>query len=118
MLHVNATQKTIVILILAIIFTTGTIQANDKVSAPEEAWSKTFGGTDSDWACSVQQTRDGGYILAGTTESYGAGWNDFWLVKVRGPEQKALSAISKAKSAIASADQIGADTMNAQNLFK
>jgi len=45
-------------------------------------WDKTFGGTDRDWAHSVQQTSDGGYILAGYTNSYGAGGNDFWLVKV------------------------------------
>ena len=45
-------------------------------------WDKPFGGTDRDWAHSVQQTSDGGYILAGYTNSYGAGGNDFWLVKV------------------------------------
>ena len=36
-------------------------------------WDKTFGGTDRDWAHSVQQTSDGGYILAGYTNSYGVG---------------------------------------------
>ncbi len=44
-------------------------------------WDKTFGGTGLEWACSVQQTSDGGYVLAGRTDSYGAGGGDFWLVK-------------------------------------
>jgi parallel beta-helix repeat protein len=47
-------------------------------------WDKTFGGTDWDVALSVQQTSDGGYILAGGTELYGAGSGDFWLIKVSG----------------------------------
>ena len=50
------------------------------VSGTEE-WSNTFGGGGSDWFWSVQQTSDGGYILGGETRSYGAGWDDFWLVK-------------------------------------
>jgi hypothetical protein len=49
---------------------------------PEEAWNMTFGGPDRDVARSVQQTVDGGYILAGGTESYDANDRDFWLVKV------------------------------------
>ncbi|MFH1009998.1 MAG: T9SS type A sorting domain-containing protein [bacterium] len=44
-------------------------------------WSRTFGGASYDYCFSVQQTPDGGYILAGYTESFGAGGTDFWLVK-------------------------------------
>jgi hypothetical protein len=44
-------------------------------------WTKVFGDSSYDWAGSVQQTPDGGYIVAGLTESYGAGGRDFYLIK-------------------------------------
>ncbi len=50
-------------------------------AAPSLSWSKTFGGENDDGAYSVIQTSDGGYALAGWTNSYGAGGGDFWLVK-------------------------------------
>jgi uncharacterized delta-60 repeat protein len=46
-----------------------------------EQWTRTFGGSSNDSAYSVEQTSDGGYILAGYTYSLGAGNSDFWLVK-------------------------------------
>jgi len=54
-----------------------------------EQWNQTFGGSDYDWVESVQQTTDGGYILTGSTWSYGVGHNDAWLIKTdaEGAEQ-------------------------------
>jgi len=44
--------------------------------------TQKYGGLDNDEARSVVQTVDGGYALAGSTGSFGAGTDDFWLVKV------------------------------------
>jgi len=44
-------------------------------------WNQTYGGPKDDHACSIVQTRDGGYTIAGDTNSYGVGYTDFWLVK-------------------------------------
>jgi hypothetical protein len=48
------------------------------------SWAKTTGGNNEDMARSVQQTVDGGYIVAGYTYSYGAGSRDILLLKYDG----------------------------------
>jgi hypothetical protein len=48
---------------------------------PSERWMKTFGGNSSDTGHSVRQTSDGGYIVVGSTFSFGAGQADFWVIK-------------------------------------
>ncbi|MCX6601485.1 MAG: hypothetical protein NT025_07970 [bacterium] len=49
--------------------------------APEIEWSRTYGGSGDDECSSVQPTADGGYVLAGATNSFGAGDYDAWLLK-------------------------------------
>jgi len=50
----------------------------------EVSWQKTYGGSSEDYARSIQQTADGGYIVAGDTESFGAGSSDIWVLKLDG----------------------------------
>jgi len=46
------------------------------------SWQKTFGGVDDDEANSIQQTKDGGYIIAGWTRSFGSGEKDAHILKL------------------------------------
>lgn len=45
-------------------------------------WQYTYGGTDYEYAKSVEQTTDGGYIVLGYTGSFGAGLHDIWVLKL------------------------------------
>jgi len=45
-------------------------------------WEKAYGGNGYDRGNSVKETKDGGYIIAGITESFGSGFEDVYLLKL------------------------------------
>jgi predicted secreted protein len=73
-------QKALVMFMIGISILTLGIQRAE-ASGSVYGWEQTYGGTKSQEAFCVIQTSDGGYALAGFTESYGAGAANFWLVK-------------------------------------
>jgi hypothetical protein len=50
-------------------------------SQGDSLWTKTFGGSGLELGADVQVLEDGGFILLGSTESFGNGGSDIWLIK-------------------------------------
>ncbi|MCX6601479.1 MAG: hypothetical protein NT025_07940 [bacterium] len=48
---------------------------------PDSLWAHTYGGANEEVGYNVRQTGDGGYIVVGQTNSFGAGDADIWLLK-------------------------------------
>lgn len=48
----------------------------------EAQWARTYGGSSEDRARAIQETLDGGYVVAGETRSFGAGSSDVWVLKL------------------------------------
>jgi len=73
------------LLILLIIFY---FSVDIHAQSPIIVWQKCLGGSKDDYASSIQQTNDKGYIIAGFTKSNDGnisgnhGGSDFWIVKI------------------------------------
>ena len=52
------------------------------MSDAQAQWATSIGGSDNDQLNSICATTDGGYAVAGSTNSFGAGNYDFWVLKV------------------------------------
>jgi hypothetical protein len=47
-----------------------------------ELWNRTFGGNENDYGKDIQITKDGGFIIAGNTQSFADDyWGDIWLIR-------------------------------------
>jgi len=57
-------------------------------SSGSKIWFKHYGGSSSETGLSIQQTSDGGYVLAGLNESYTYGLNDFGIYKLNSSGSK------------------------------
>ena len=45
-------------------------------------WSKTFGSAGADSGAMLRQTTDGAYVVIANTASFGAGGQDFYMIKI------------------------------------
>ncbi|MBN2380073.1 hypothetical protein JXM67_09765 [candidate division WOR-3 bacterium] len=50
-------------------------------SLGDSVWARTYGGIGKDLGYEVHQTFDGGYVIVGSTESFGVLGSDLWLLK-------------------------------------
>src|SRR6185436_5727124 len=51
-------------------------------SNADTLWTRTFGGSGEDIANSIIQLQDGGFIFTGSTDSYGLGGNDVYVIRM------------------------------------
>ncbi|HOK21331.1 MAG TPA: hypothetical protein PLO66_01410 [Bacteroidales bacterium] len=78
---------TFITILLALILFNG-VNNKSLAQAPTIEWQKCLGGSNDDWAYSIQQTSDGGFIVAGYTNSNDGdvsgnhGDSDAWIVKL------------------------------------
>lgn len=78
-------KMSLLFLVLVLLIQSLNVAAAAASEAPAEQWNRSFGGGSEDNFRCVEQTSDGGYIVAGTTDSYGKGTDgqsDAWLIKL------------------------------------
>lgn len=76
-----ATNKRGLIVVLIYLLTISAALAKDEATTTDEGWVKTFGGAGEDVGTTVQETKDGGYIITGSTTSHKENIAYSWLIK-------------------------------------
>ena len=64
------------LILIALSFLAATAQ-----QPPDTVWTRTYGGYDTDKGYCVKQTTEGGYIIAGRTQSFGTGVYAAYLIR-------------------------------------
>ena len=76
MLNLSKYRKAIMPAALLVLLSLSGANAQDLV------WRYHYGGPDCDWAQSIVETPDRGFIVTGITQSFGQGGADLWLIKI------------------------------------
>lgn len=79
--------------LVAAIILVGHVTAAGAHIPPDTLWTRVYGGPAFDAGTTIKKTSDGGFIVAGSTESFGSGGSDAWLVKLNGDGTMAWSRV-------------------------
>jgi hypothetical protein len=75
-----------------------------------EVWNTTFGGSGEDIANSIVKTADDNFVIAGTTNSFGAGGNDVWVIKIDDAGNQIWNTTAGSSSSESGSDVVEAPT--------
>lgn len=84
-------------------------------AASDTLWTKRIGGMSEDLGFSIEQTTDGGYILGGWVQSFGAGNYDFYLIKTDGNGNSGCNEMNTVTTVSSPATQIATPATTVSN---
>jgi hypothetical protein len=61
-------------------------------------WEKNFGGERKERASAITKTKDGGFVIVGTTKSYGKGGYDYYIIKINAQGKKLWERVAGGKN--------------------